>query len=98
MEIWEVEFAAYFSLLERNISAAKRLYEYVVFETGGVKRANASGEIMSVSPLSASSSAANLAMIYSSTGERQKALALYSLAAGKTKSLQIKSRLLYYSS
>ena len=95
MEIWEVEFAAYFSLLERNISAAKRLYEYVVFETGGVKRANASGEIMSVSPLSASSSAANLAMIYSSTGERQKALALYSLAAGKTKSLQIKSRLLY---
>ncbi len=95
MEVWEVEFAAYFSLLEKNISAAKRLYEYVIFETGGVKRANSSGNITSVSPLSASSSAANLAMIYSSTGERKKALDLYSLAAGKTKSPQVKSKLLY---
>ncbi|WP_407427212.1 tetratricopeptide repeat protein [Treponema sp.] len=95
MEIWEVEFAAYFSLLEKNISAAKRLYEYVVFETGGVKRANAAGNITSISPLAASSSAANLAMIYSSTGESQKAMELYSLAAGKTKAKQVKSKLLY---
>jgi len=95
MEVWEVEFAAYFSLLEKNISAAKRLYEYVLFETGGVKRANASGSVSSVSPLAASSSAANLAMIYSSTGERKKAMDLYSLAAGKTRSPQIKSKLLY---
>ena len=95
MEIWEVEFAAYFSLLEKNISAAKRLYEYVIFETGGVKRANATGNLTSVSPLAASSSAANLAMIYSSSGERKKAMDLYSLAAGKTRSPEIKSKLLY---
>ena len=95
MEIWEIEFAAYFSLLEKNISAAKRLYEYVIFETGGVKRANATGNITSVSPLAASSSAANLAMIYSSTNEKEKALSLYSLAAGKTHSNQTKSKLLY---
>ena len=95
MEIWEVEFAAYFSLLDKNISAAKRLYEYVVFETGGVKTANAAGDIISVSPLSAPSSAANLAMIYSSLGERKRALLLYSLAAGKSKSSETKSKLLY---
>ena len=95
MEIWEVEFAAYFSLLETNISAAKRLYEYVVFETGGVKRANANGDISSVSPLAANSSTANLAMIYSSAGEKKKAISLYSLSAGKSKSPQIKSKLLY---
>lgn len=95
MEIWEIEFAAYFSLLEKNVSAAKRLYEYVVFETGGVKSANASGKITSVSPLAASSSAANLAMIYSSTGDSRRALSLYSLAAGKSKSPQTKSKLLY---
>lgn len=95
MEIWEIEFAAYFSLLEKNISAAKRLYEYVLFETGGVRRVNASGNIGSISPLAASSSATNLAMIYSSTGETKKALALYSLAAGKSKSPQMKSKLLY---
>ena len=95
MEIWEIEFAAYFSLLEKNISAAKRLYEYVVFETGGVRSANSSGTVTSISPLAASSSAANLAMIYASTGERKKALSLYSLAAGKSKSSQTKSKLLY---
>lgn len=95
MKIWEVEFAAYFSLLEKNVTAAKRLYEYVVFETGGVKRTNAGGNLTSVSPLAASSSTANLAMIYSSTNEKKKALALYSLAAGKTKSSQTKSKLLY---
>lgn len=95
MEIWEVEFAAYFSLLDQNISAAKRLYEYVVFETGGVKRANASGRITSISPLAASSSAANLAMIYSSKGEKRKAISLYSLAAGKSRRTEDKSVLLY---
>lgn len=95
MEIWEVEFAAYFALLDGNISAAKRLYEYVNFETGGAKTANASGEFASVSPLCASSSSANLAMIYSSQGEKKKALNLYTLAAGKTKSTKIKSKLLY---
>lgn len=95
MEVWEVEFAAYFSLLENNISAAKRLYEYVIFETGGVKVANASGSITSISPLASPSSAANLAMIYSSVGDQKRALALYSLAAGKSKSPQIKSKLLY---
>ena len=95
MEVWEIEFAAYFSLLEKNISAARRLYEYVVFETGGVKAANATGSITSISPLAAPSSAANLAMIYSSTGDRKRAQALYSLAAGKSKSPEIKSKLLY---
>lgn len=95
MEIWEVEFAAYFALLDGNISAAKRLYEYVNFETGGAKTANASGEYISVSPLCASSSSANLAMIYSSQGEKSKALNLYTLAAGKTNSKKTKSKLLY---
>ena len=95
MEIWEIEFAAYFSLLEKNVSAAKRLYEYVIFETGGVKSANASGNLTSISPLAASSSVANLAMIYSSTGNSRRALSLYSLAAGKSKSPQTKSKLLY---
>lgn len=95
MEIWEVEFAAYFALLDGNITAAKRLYEYVNFETGGAKTANASGEYISVSPLCASSSSANLAMIYSSQGEKAKSLKLYTLAAGKTNSKKTKSKLLY---
>lgn len=95
MEIWEVEYAAYFALLDGNIPAAKRLYEYVNFETGGAKTANAGGDFISVSPLCASSSSANLAMIYSSQGDKKRALSLYTLAAGKTASTKTKSKLLY---
>lgn len=95
MEIWEVEFAAFFALKDDNITAATRLYEYVLFETGGVKTANANGEIISVSPLAAPSSAANLGMIYSSRGYLKRALNLYTQAAGRTRSKVTKSRLLY---
>ena len=95
MEIWEVEFAAYFALMDDNVTAATRLYEYVLFETGGVKTANASGDIVSVSSLAGPSTAANLGMIYSSRGFVKRALALYTLAAGKSRSKVIKSRLLY---
>lgn len=94
MDIWEVEYAAYFALLDKNITAAERLYEYVNFETGGKKLDNADGNFVSVSNFAASSSSANLAMIYSSKGDYKRAVNLYTLAAGKTPSKKTKSKLL----
>src|SRR5574344_98791 len=77
MESWECEDAAYFAVLDNNIAAAKRLYEYVLFETGNVHSRMQNGDTISeVSPLASPSSIANLAMIYSSTEEREKALSL----------------------
>lgn len=93
--VWEIECAAYFSLLDGNSSAARRLYEYVVFETAGVKNANKNLDFVSISSQASLSSAANLATIYFSTGEPQKALELYALASGKAKSKRVKSFLLY---
>lgn len=95
MEVWEVEFAAYFAMLDKNLTAARRLYEYVLFETGGVKRLQSENTIAAISPLTEISSALNLALIYSSSGENEKAVALYGLSSGKTRDKKLKSQILY---
>ena len=95
MEVWEVEFAAYFAMLDKNLTAARRLYEYALFETGGVKRLQSENAIAAISPLTEISSALNLALIYSSSGENEKAVALYGLSSGKTRDKKLKSQILY---
>ncbi len=93
LEIWEGETAAYFALLDENVDAARRLYEYVLFETGGGRMEG--GRIESISTFAATSSAVNLAMVYSSTGEKEKALSLYRLAFGVADDSAEKSMILY---
>lgn len=95
MEIWEGECAAYFALRDGNVTAARRLYEYVLFETGGLHRNSARAQITSISPVSSPVSAINLAMMYSSIGEKKDALALYGLAAGRTRGSNAKADILY---
>lgn len=95
METWEIETAAYFALLDNNISAARRLYEYALFETGGARTVEADGQIVSFSRLCAVNSAVNLAVIYASVGELKRALNLYGLASGRTKDKKLKSKILY---
>lgn len=95
MEVWEVEFAAYFAMLDSNLTAARRLYEYALFETGGVKRLQSENTIAAISPLTEISSALNLALIYSSSGENEKAVSLYGLSSGKTRDKKLKSQILY---
>lgn len=86
MAIWELEYAAYFSLLDGNASAAKQLYEFVMAE---------GGDFSSVASQTSTSSVVNLAMIYSSMNDKGKALSLYGLAAGKSKRAELKSKILY---
>ncbi len=97
MNVWEIELAAYFSLIDGNYEAAKRLYEFVLFESGNVVnegRENG-GSFDNVSTLASAASAVNLAMIYSSIGEGRDALSLYGLAAGKCADSYTKSKVLY---
>jgi tetratricopeptide (TPR) repeat protein len=84
LEVWEGETAAYFALVDKNVAAAKRLYEYVVYETGTDSRAEVA-------------SAANLAVICSSTGDKKRALELYGQAAGRSTDSVQKSTILYRS-
>ena len=85
MALWELEYAAYFSLLDGNASAAKQLYEFVLDE---------GGDFNSVATMTSSSSVINLAMICSSTGDKVQALSLYGLAAGKSREPELKSKIL----
>lgn len=94
MDGWEIETAAYFSLLDGNIAAARRLYEYVLFETGGARHMQNENDIVSFSTLAQVQSAVNLASIYSSIGEQEKAMNLYGLASGRTRDKKLKSKIL----
>ena len=91
MAVWEVEYAAYFAAKERNTDLTKRLYEYAVYESG-FSAAYGGSEI---SPAAATESAVNLAMIYSSSGNKEKALELYGRAQGRATDNYLKSRIMY---
>lgn len=91
MSVWEVEYAAYFAAAEKNTDLTKRLYEYAVYETG-YSSAYGGAEI---SPAAATESAVNLAMIYSSTGNKDKALELYGRAQSRATDNYLKSQIMY---
>ncbi|MBR1614735.1 MAG: hypothetical protein IJ673_04565 [Treponema sp.] len=98
MNIWEVELAAYFALVDGNIETAKKLYEYVLFESGEVVNSTVgdyNSSFENISSVASSSSAVNLAMIYSSFGDKDAALSLYGLASGKCENVFVKSKILH---
>ena len=91
MHLWEVEYCAYFAAAEKNADLAKRLYEYAVYERG-ISANNGGAEISAECSVQ---SAANLAMIYSSTGNKDKALELYGRVSGRVMDSYLKSEIMY---
>lgn len=91
MILWEVEYAGYFAAREKNTDLTKRLYEYAVYESG-FSPAYGGEEI---SPAAATESAVNLAMIYSSTGNKDKALELYGRAQSRATDNYARSEIMY---
>lgn len=91
MSVWETEYAAYFAAAEKNTDLTKRLYEYAVYETG-FSSAYGGTEI---SPAAATESAVNLAMIYSSTGNKDKALELYGRTQSRATDNYLRSEIMY---
>ncbi len=91
MSLWEVEYAAYFAAAEKNTDLTKRLYEYAVYESG-YSAAYGGNDI---SPAAATESAVNLAMIYSSTGSKDKALELYGRAQSRATDNYMRSQIMY---
>lgn len=91
MPVWEVEYAAYFAARERETDLTKRLYEYAVYESGF----SFSYGGTEISPAAATQSAVNLAMIYSSTGNKDKALELYGRAQSRASDNYMRSEIMY---
>ncbi|QTQ14745.1 hypothetical protein HRQ91_09875 [Treponema parvum] len=87
LDAWECEYGAYFAINKKFVDIARTLYEYVV---------SARPEYRTEELGDASFSAAiNLAVIYSSTGAKQKALDLYGKKAGAAVDNVKKADILY---
>ena len=84
-----VEFAAWFVTDEKKYDEALRLYEYCVYESGGILYEGI------VSPLVSTVSCMNLADIYFSTGKKDKSLDLYGKAAGRESRNYLRSEVFY---
>ena len=89
MDIRTAEFAAWFATDEKRYDEAIRLYEYCVYESGGVLFQGI------VSPVVSTVSCMNLADIYYSTGKKDKALELYGKAAGRESRNYLRSQIFY---
>ncbi len=89
MDVRIAEFAAWFATTLKKYDEAVRLYEYCVYESGGVLFQGI------VSPHVSTVSCMNLADIYFSTGKKDKALELYGKAAGRESQSYIRSEIFY---
>ena len=83
------EFAAWFATDEKKFDEALRIYEYCVYESGGILYEGI------VSPLVSTVSCMNLADIYFSTGKKDLALDLYGKAAGRESRNYLRSDIFY---
>ena len=83
------EFAAWFATDEKKFDEALRIYEYCVYESGGILYEGI------VSSLVSTVSCMNLADIYFSTGKKDKALDLYGKAAGRESKNYLRSDVFY---
>ena len=83
------EFAAWFATDEKRFDEALRIFEYCVYESGGILYEGI------VSPLVSTVSCMNLADIYFSTGKKDKALDLYGRAAGRESRNYLRSEIFY---
>ena len=89
IESEEIEYGAYYSALNKKSEDALCLYEYIVYEKGGVE----SKKI--ISPYATDASVINLAMIYNSLGKTKTALDLYAKVSGRCSDLSVKSLVMY---
>lgn len=91
LQNWEIENAAWFVTEAKRASLARQLYDFLVF----VEYVKDSKTVREVSPRASASAKMNLAMIYSSTGNKNEALSLYGKAASDSQDLRSKSEALY---
>ena len=87
LDVHTAEFAAWFATEQKLFDEAVRLYEYCVYESGGVLYQGI------VSPAVSTVSCMNLADIYFSIGKKDKALDLYGRAAGRESRNYIRSEI-----
>ena len=89
LDVRTAELAAWFATEQKKFDEAVRIYEYCVYESGGILYKGI------VSPVVSTVSCMNLADIYFSTGKKDKALDLYGKAAGRESRNYLRSEIFY---
>ena len=89
LDVRTAELAAWFATDQKKFDEAVRIYEYCVYESGGIMYKGI------VSPVVSTVSCMNLADIYFSTGKKDKALDLYGKAAGRESRNYLRSEIFY---
>ena len=84
-----VEFSAWFAAYFHKKSEAIRLYEYCVYESGGILEEGFISQNVSIA------SCMNLAEIYVAERQKEKALDLYGRAAGRESRNSVRSEIFY---
>jgi tetratricopeptide (TPR) repeat protein len=83
------EFGGYFACMQKKQSEAFRIYEFCVFESGGI---SLDGQ---VSTRVGTGSCMNLADMYFANGDKQKAMELYGKASGRELNNKLRSLIFY---
>ena len=91
IEPWEIEYAAWFAAHNKKGSVSKRLYEFIVFNEYLYEQK----QVRELSSNASSSAMINLAMIYSSTKQKDDAVKLYGKASSAINSPLLKAESLY---
>ncbi|MGN0739915.1 MAG: tetratricopeptide repeat protein [Treponema sp.] len=91
MRAWEIEYAAWFSANSCKANLAQRLYEFLVLNEYLLQNQ----QVQKISHRATFSSMLNLAMIYSSTKNKDEALNLYGVASNSAKTPAQKAEALY---
>lgn len=89
MDVRLGEFAAWFANNLKFPDATIRLYEYVVYESGGIYSQGI------ISPYVSTKACMNLADVYYSIGKSEKAIDLYAKAAGRESNNYLRSDIYY---
>lgn len=91
MQTWEIEYAAWFAALKKQASLSARLYEYIVFN----EYIQDSKQVKEISPRATVPAMMNLAMIYSSTRQKEDAIKVYGKVSGRVTDTDKKAESLY---
>lgn len=91
MKIWEIEYIAWFALYQKKADLAKNLYEYIVYN----EYLKSQKQVLEISAVVSDEAVMNLAMIYSSLNQKDKALKLYGHIANLCKSIKLKAEAFY---
>lgn len=89
LDISILEFGAWFAADLNKIDEAMRLYEYCVYESGGILDEGL------ISPMVSNATCMNLADLYFSLGFKEKALDLYGKTAGRESNNAKRSEIFY---